>query len=68
MNASQAATLDVGAHAIAPNEATHRAQQDTVLNPRFYTTDFDAMDRLNIESVRPQWDLQQWHWQAGAIP
>ncbi|HEU4457669.1 MAG TPA: magnesium-protoporphyrin IX monomethyl ester (oxidative) cyclase [Methylibium sp.] len=40
----------------APNEATQRAQEDTVLNPRFYTTDFDAMDRLNIEAIRPQWD------------
>jgi len=57
MNASHAATLDAGTHAIAPNEATHRAQQDTVLNPRFYTTDFDALDRLDIESVRPQWDV-----------
>jgi len=27
-----------------------------VLSPRFYTTDFDAMDRLNIESVRADWD------------
>jgi len=55
MHATQATTLDAGAH-VAPNEATQRAQQDTVLNPRFYTTDFDAMDRLDIESIRPQWD------------
>jgi magnesium-protoporphyrin IX monomethyl ester (oxidative) cyclase len=41
---------------VLTNEATQRAQEDTVLNPRFYTTDFDAMDRLNIESIRPQWD------------
>jgi magnesium-protoporphyrin IX monomethyl ester (oxidative) cyclase len=41
---------------VVTNEATRRAQEDTVLNPRFYTTDFDAMDRLNIESIRPQWD------------
>ena len=39
-----------------PNESTRRAQQDTVLSPRFYTTDFDAMDRLDISPIRGQWD------------
>jgi magnesium-protoporphyrin IX monomethyl ester (oxidative) cyclase len=37
-------------------EATRIAQQDTVLTPRFYTTDFGAIDRLDISSVRAQWD------------
>lgn len=41
---------------VIPNEATRKAQEDTVLSPRFYTTDFDAMDRIDIESIRPQWD------------
>lgn len=39
-----------------PNEATGTALQNTMLTPRFYTTDFDAMDRIDIESIRPQWD------------
>lgn len=40
-----------------PNEATETALSNTMLTPRFYTTDFDAMDRINIESIRPQWNV-----------
>ncbi|HMV30656.1 MAG TPA: magnesium-protoporphyrin IX monomethyl ester (oxidative) cyclase [Gemmatimonadales bacterium] len=38
------------------NETTRAAQEETPLNPRFYTTDFDELDRLNIEPLRAQWD------------
>jgi len=38
------------------NEATRIAQADTVLSPRFYTTDFDAMDRIDVTPVRREWD------------
>ena len=40
----------------APNESTRRAQKDTVLSPRFYTTDFEEMDRLDVTPVRAEWD------------
>ena len=39
-----------------PNESTMHAQQDTMLSPRFYTTDFDELDRMSVDSVRGEWD------------
>lgn len=43
------------AHA-APNSSTEQALQNTMLTPRFYTTDFAALDRLDIDAIRPQWN------------
>ncbi len=37
-------------------EATEVAMQNTLLTPRFYTTDFDEMDAIDVSPVRAEWD------------
>ena len=37
-------------------DTTAMATETTLLNPRFYTTDFDAMDAIDVTPVRKDWD------------
>ncbi|MFE1598865.1 magnesium-protoporphyrin IX monomethyl ester (oxidative) cyclase [Methylobacterium sp. ID0610] len=39
------------------NASTRSAQATTFLSPRFYTTDFDELDRTDVEPVRAEWDV-----------
>lgn len=60
MNAAVADALD------ARYDTTKMARQDTVLSPHFYTTDFDALDRIDVEPVRAEWDKLMAEFEADA--
>ncbi|MEM1429314.1 MAG: magnesium-protoporphyrin IX monomethyl ester (oxidative) cyclase [Pseudomonadota bacterium] len=36
--------------------ATAVAMQNTLLTPRFYTTDFDELDAIDVSHIRDEWD------------
>jgi len=46
--------LDTGM--INSEQATQVAMQNTLLTPRFYTTNFDEMDAIDVTPVRADWD------------
>jgi len=50
------APTDVPLRTSGPNETTRLAQQTTTLSPRFYTTNFEEMNRMSVEPVRAEWD------------
>jgi magnesium-protoporphyrin IX monomethyl ester (oxidative) cyclase len=37
-------------------DATRRAEANTLLTPRFYTTDFAALERMDVTRVRGEWE------------
>ena len=39
-----------------PLDTQAMATESRMLSPRFYTTDFEALDATDVSSVRPEWD------------
>ena len=42
---------------VTARDTQDKALENTVLSPRFYTTDFDELDRMDVEPVRAEWNL-----------
>ena len=38
------------------DEVLQRARTEDLISPRFYTTDFEAMNRLDVSALRREWD------------
>jgi len=45
-----------GAEIRGAEDPTRKAQENTLLSPRFYTTDFDGFDRMDMAPIRAQFD------------
>ncbi len=54
--AEEAIALQEALPPLTNDEATAVAMQNTLLTPRFYTTDFDEMDAIDVTPVRAEWD------------
>ena len=54
--AEEAIALQEALPPLTNEDATAVAMQNTLLTPRFYTTDFDEMDAIDVTPVREDWD------------
>jgi len=40
----------------SPEQAMEHAKARTLISPRFYTTDYEAMNRIDVSPMRAEWD------------
>ncbi|MEM6939757.1 MAG: magnesium-protoporphyrin IX monomethyl ester (oxidative) cyclase [Pseudomonadota bacterium] len=52
-----AAQEKLDAEPMTSERATEIAMQNTLLTPRFYTTNFDELDAIDVTPVRAEWDV-----------
>lgn len=50
------ATIAPVAAVASSEDATRMAESNTLLSPKFYRTDYAAMDRIDVSPVRAEWD------------
>jgi magnesium-protoporphyrin IX monomethyl ester (oxidative) cyclase len=54
--AASAAEPSVVRDIASPDDAIDRARTENLISPRFYSTDYAAMNRLDVSPIRAEWD------------